>query len=361
MSRRKEFELGPAAARSLYMHGDQHVGKPWHDSVRPGLGRKIGHGVYKRQDVQNLQQEASGEQRLFDPPPLAQPHEQTEAQYEKDPRTWWHGEYTWPDNEEIRRQSDASGGLHAGTLKSAHDRLKQIGPGAEEILGHKSEGGYERGNRMPSRLYAGRIHGTVNEKLSEDAGDVWRPAKNTRLYENLSEDRSSISAVIPHEPGDPHIFPNFLGHQEAIHEHLMAHDDPQAALERLHPRVRAEYLARGGSVGESHATNRSKLADVASDPMAFLSAVKSAPSYPNIGRQFSHTETYEHPDEIAERKKDDPEQLSMLQHVTVGSTHHPLVPGDYEKFVHAMGHGYDTGAGPPQMPKLKLGKPQKAF
>jgi hypothetical protein len=322
MDRRKEFELGPASARELYTHGDQHVGKPWHDSVRPGIGRKIGLGVYKREDIKNLQQEESGRQEL----PLgtgawrkrAEPHEQTEAQFEKDPRTWFHGEYTWHDEEQLRRQSEAAAGLHIGTLQAAHDRLKTTGPGYRDEDTH-----------MPARIFAGRIHGPVAQKLSDDQGDRWNRSQSTRLYENDTEHRGSISAIVPHEVGDATSFPGFRTHQEAVHEHLMAQEDPQAALEALHPRVRAEYLAKGGTAGR----------------------------HPNIGRQFSSHETYDHPETVPPPAH---EQLAMVKQVTVSRKTYEFTPDDYDELDRKLG-GLHAG-GPPQMPpKLKVGKKSKAF
>lgn len=312
MSRRKEFNLGPESARELY--GYRRPSQTRSISI----GRQISEGTYTRADVEKMREQDIGAQPLpMKLPPMAKPHEQSEAEFERDPRTWWHGEYRPPAAGDTGPQDIRAGGFHVGTQRAAQERLDMVGPGRNAPV-ERGSAVYERAE---GRLFAGRIHGTVAQRLSPDPGDVWTTSRSTRLYENLSEHKGSISANVPGRP-------QFKTHQESIQEHLASQENPREALEGLRPRVRAEYEARGGRPGSSLGTGQ------------------------NLGQQFS-SEEYRHPKLVEEESTAGPQQQTMLHDVTSGGKviRHLTAP-EMENFERKLSSGPI---------KMKVGKTKAAF
>jgi hypothetical protein len=146
--------------------------------------------------------------QMFDPAsiPLQEPHQQTPAQFARDPRTWWHGRFT-------AAQSRLGGaglreGFHAGTEGAARKRLSD------------NQGRRTQKEGVAGRLFPLRITGSVAgpEQMQPDVNVHYRLGRQPRamhqigmpklpipgggyLYENQVESPGSISVGVPKRKG----------------------------------------------------------------------------------------------------------------------------------------------------------------
>lgn len=174
--------------------------------------------------------------------PMAEPHQQSQDEFARDPRTWFHGRYSehlpgdGPDTDEFGEEDtwgddydeEPDNTFHVGTRKAAEDRLKKIGPG------FRTEPGYSTSFDQPGRVFPSRIAERMTnspEKARADRGQKWPNLSTGQFYQNDFEDPGSVSAVLPGR-----------GSVRTHHEFI------QEAIEKgsyIRPRVAAEHKAMG--------------------------------------------------------------------------------------------------------------------
>lgn len=164
--------------------------------------------------------------------PMAEPHQQSQDEFTRDPRTWFHGrynEYLPGDDPEVPDwdiDDEASPTFHLGTRKAAEDRLRKIGPGYNQL---------DPTQDQPGRIFPMRISTRMSnrpETARQDRGEHWPVLSRGQFYQNEFEDAGSVSAVLPDRSGAQ-------THQELVQQAIQTG-------KYVRPRVEAEFKAMGG-------------------------------------------------------------------------------------------------------------------
>lgn len=140
----------------------------------------------------------------------AQPHEQTESQFQNRSDVFVHGRYMHPDQaHDLPEPSDGTWDFHAGTVKSAHERLDNLGSpwtGTEPRYWH----GRVNSHLMENTPNLGHWEGAhpvgfesavppVNQadpgRIPDQLNEWWRAHAN-RYYRNDWEDKGSTSVIL---------------------------------------------------------------------------------------------------------------------------------------------------------------------
>lgn len=160
----------------------------------------------------------------------AEPHEQTEAQFNNRPDVMVHGRYTWRDKPMDERPYQSNIDFHVGTRQAALERVETLG------APHHSD--------MHARFYVGQVDPRSMENTPEtpitDMGVDWTPSEVGHYYRNDSEDRGSISAVLDAE--NVRAGTSFRSWRGAV-------SDALRTGQRVPEHVKSLYQRTGGSRG----------------------------------------------------------------------------------------------------------------
>jgi hypothetical protein len=177
----------------------------------------------------------------MDKVPMAEPHQQSQDEFARDPRTWFHGRYAehlpGDDPYEVGEYNDEGydddvnddNTFHVGTRAAAEARLKKLGPG------FRQEPGYATSFDQPGRVFPTRIAERMTNKpetARPDRGEGWPNLSTGQFYQNDFEDPGSVSAVLPGRE-------SVQTHQETVQQAIQGG-------KYVRPRVQAEFQAMGG-------------------------------------------------------------------------------------------------------------------
>lgn len=202
----------------------------------------------------------------------AEPYEQTAAQFHNRPDVFVHGRYerTMPGSRELdlhEGNTEITQGFHAGTERSAHERLDVLGPAWErhsprfyhgrvdpaQMQNTAVPGNWE--NKAPKALGGGVVRHYDDPGRVPDEGEGWGPRHHGSYYRNDYEDKGSTSVILPLRergagPFDRVYEPpqNFKTHRETV-------SDALKAGKPVPSHVREPFLATGGEFGPKSVTH----------------------------------------------------------------------------------------------------------
>jgi len=122
------------------------------------------------------------------------PWEQTQEEFSRDPRSWFHARIGLPEIHEPELGPDGEyNGVHAGTLDAAQDRIRHLTSG----IGIRMHGREPRPEDGP-HVFSARITVPLRHRRAplEDHGDAWPEHTHDSVYYNDVEDPGSVSAVV---------------------------------------------------------------------------------------------------------------------------------------------------------------------